>query len=79
MSKKEEVLQKQVDLMKAKILELSQPNVKESKLNEQTEMTSENSFGNYDDVFSDGQECADAYTALAMREVLRQVEELEKQ
>lgn len=44
---------------------------KESTLNDRTEWTAERSYGNYDDCFSDGQDCSDAWTALVAREALK--------
>lgn len=44
---------------------------KESTLNDRTEWTAERSYGNYDDCFSDGQDCSDAWKALGAREALK--------
>ncbi len=45
-------------------------------LEKRAEWTSERSMGNYDDCFSDGQDCADASTALNARALLQSLDEL---
>lgn len=70
---------KAYELMKEWIAKAAQESISEESLNDTTEWTSERSFGNYDDCFSDGQECADAHTALQAREILRQVSEAENE
>lgn len=72
------VSQAAYDLMKKKLKDLSQPKESEFSLKDQSEYTTERSYGNYSDCFSDGQSAADATTALSVRKVLTEVLELEK-
>lgn len=57
------------------VTQLSQPKDSIDTLNDQAEWCSDRSEGHYDDCFSDGMTKADACTAIAARETLKQIAE----